>query len=251
MELGLAGKKALVTGSTKGIGRAIVESLLDEGVDVAICARNSEEVDKTIEDLSGKGRIIGSAVDAGNSDSLAAWVTSSIEELGGIDLYVHNTSAKGAKSLDAWENNFNVDLMALLHAVEVAKGELSNGGGSLVSIGTTAAAEHFGPGAGSYSAFKAAVTNWTLGQAQVLGKLGIRSNVVSPGPIFVDGGDWDSIKERMPEFFDSTEAAHPGGAMGVVSDVANVITFLASDKASHINGVNITVDGGFSKRVDY
>ena len=117
MELGLAGKKALVTGSTKGIGRAIVESLLDEGVDVAICARNSEEVDKTIEDLSGKGRIIGSAVDAGNSDSLAAWVTSSIEELGGIDLYVHNTSAKGAKSLDAWENNFNVDLMALLHAV--------------------------------------------------------------------------------------------------------------------------------------
>ena len=68
MELGLAGKKALVTGSTKGIGRAIVESLLDEGVDVAICARNSEEVDKAIEDLSAKGRVIGSAVDAGNSD---------------------------------------------------------------------------------------------------------------------------------------------------------------------------------------
>ena len=251
MELGLAGKKALVTGSTKGIGRAIVESLLDEGVDVAICARNSEEVDKAIEDLSAKGRVIGSAVDAGNSDSLAAWVTSSIEELGGIDLYVHNTSAKGAKSLDAWENNFNVDLMALLHAVEAAKDQRSEGGGSLVSIGTTAAAEHFGPGAGSYSAFKAAVTNWTLGQAQVLGKLGIRSNVVSPGPIFVDGGDWDSIKERMPEFFEATEAAHPGGAMGVVADVANIITFLASDKASHINGVNITVDGGFSKRVDY
>ncbi|MCH2416541.1 MAG: SDR family oxidoreductase [Acidimicrobiales bacterium] len=247
MELGLSGKKALITGSTKGIGRAIVESLMSEGVEVAICARNAEEVEKAIEDLSGKGRIIGSAVDAGDSDSLTAWVTSSIEELGGIDAYVHNTSAKGAKSLDAWENNFNVDLMALLHAVEAAKEQLSDGGGSLVSIGTTAAAEHFGPGAGSYSAFKAAVTNRT----QVLGKLGIRSNVVSPGPIFVDGGDWDSIKERMPEFFEATEAAHPGGAMGVVSDVANVVTFLASDKASHINGVNITVDGGFSKRVDY
>ena len=247
MELGLSGKKALITGSTKGIGRAIVESLMSEGVEVAICARNAEEVEKAIEDLSGKGRIIGSAVDAGDSDSLTAWVTSSIEELGGIDAYVHNTSAKGAKSLDAWENNFNVDLMALLHAVEAAKEQLSDGGGSLVSIGTPAAAEHFGPGAGSYSAFKAAVTNRT----QVLGKLGIRSNVVSPGPIFVDGGDWDSIKERMPEFFEATEAAHPGGAMGVVSDVANVVTFLASDKASHINGVNITVDGGFSKRVDY
>ena len=252
MELGLAGKKALVTGSTKGIGRAIVESLLNEGAEVAICARNAEEVEQAIEELSEKGKIIGSAVDAGNSDSLTAWVTSSIEELGGIDTYVHNTSAKGAKSLDAWENNFNVDLMALLYAVETSKDQLSaDGGGSLVSIGTTASAEHFGPGAGSYSAFKAATTNWTLGQAQVLGKLGIRSNVVSPGPIFVDGGDWDSIKERMPEFFEATEAAHPGGAMGVVSDVANVVTFLASDKASHINGVNITVDGGFSKRVDY
>ena len=107
MELGLSGKKALITGSTKGIGRAIVESLMSEGVEVAICARNAEEVEKAIEDLSGKGRIIGSAVDAGDSDSLTAWVTSSIEELGGIDAYVHNTSAKGAKSLDAWENNFN------------------------------------------------------------------------------------------------------------------------------------------------
>ena len=251
MELGLAGKKALVTGSTKGIGRAIVESLLEEGAEVAICARSAEDVEQAIADLSEKGKVIGSAVDAGDSASLAAWVKSSIEELGGIDVYVHNTSAKGAKSLDAWENNFNVDLMSLLHAVETAKEQLSDGGGLLLSIGTTAAVEHFGPGSGSYSAFKAAVTNWTLGQAQVLGKIGIRSNVVSPGPIFVDGGDWDAIKERMPEFYEATEAAHPGGVMGVVSDVANVVTFLASDRASHINGVNITVDGGFSKRVDY
>ena len=251
MELGLAGKKALVTGSTKGIGRAIVESLLEEGAEVAICARSADDVGQAIEELSKKGKVIGSAVDAGDSSSLTAWVASSIEELGGVDAYVHNTSGKGAKSLEAWENNFNIDLMALLHAVEEAKEKLSDGGGLLLSIGTTAAAEHFGPGSGSYSAFKAAVTNWTLGQAQVLGKIGIRCNVVSPGPIFVDGGDWDAIKGRMPEFYEATEAAHPGGAMGVASDVANMVTFLASDKASHINGVNITVDGGFSKRVDY
>ena len=185
MDLGLAGKKALVTGSTRGIGRAVAEALLAEGASVAICARNGADVDRALDELS-------AAADA-----------------------------------------------------------LADGGGSLVSIGTTATAEHFGPGSGSYSAFKAAVTNWTLGQAQVLGARGIRCNVVSPGPIFIDGGDWDRIKGRMPEFFEATQRTHPGGAMGTAQDVANAVAFLASDAARHINGANLTVDGGFLKRVDY
>ena len=121
----------------------------------------------------------------------------------------------------------------------------------LVSIGTTASAEHFASGSNSYSAFKAAATNWTLGQAQVLGARGIRCNVVSPGPIFIDGGDWDRIKGRLPEFFEATQKSHPGGDMGTASDVANAVAFLASDAARHINGANLTVDGGFLKRVDY
>lgn len=252
MDLGLNGKKALITGSTKGIGRGIAESLLAEGASVAICARNAEEVEAAVSELSEKGEVVGSSVDAADSEALVSWVNSSIDSLGGVDLYVHNTSGKGAKSLDAWENNFNIDLMSLLHAVEASKDSLAaDGGGSLISIGTTATAEHFASGANSYSAFKAAVTNWTLGQAQVLGKLGIRANVVSPGPIFVDGGDWDAIKDRMPEFYEATQKTHPGGDLGVVADVANIVTFLASNKASHINGVNITVDGGFSKRIDF
>ena len=95
------------------------------------------------------------------------------------------------------------------------------------------------------------MTNWTLGQAQVLGAQGIRCNVVSPGPIMVEGGDWDFIKNNMEAFFTATEAGHPGGHMGEPSDVANAVTFLASDAAKHINGVNLTVDGGFLKRVNY
>ena len=251
MDLGLAGKKALVTGSTKGIGRAIAETLVAEGASVAICARNRDDVERAVAELARDGTVVGSAVDAGDLDSLEAWVAASAEALGGIDIYVHNTSGKGQRQLEDWTTNFNVDLRALVGGVAAAADALADGGGSLVSIGTTATAEHFGPGSGSYSALKAAVTNWTLGQAQVLGARGIRCNVVSPGPIFIDGGDWDRIKGRMPDFFEATQKTHPGGEMGTAQDVANAVAFLAGDAARHINGANLTVDGGFLKRVDY
>lgn len=251
MDLGLAGKKALVTGATKGIGRAIAETLLAEGASVAICARNADEVTAAVAELSSKGKAIGASVDAGDAAALRAWVESSAAELGGIDIYVHNTSGKPARKLEGWINNFNIDLMALVQGVEAAKPFLVDGGGSLISIGTTAIAEHFASGSGSYSALKAAMTNWTLGQAQVLGAQGVRCNVVQPGPIFIEGGDWDMIKNNMAPFFEATQKGHPGGDLGTATDVANAVAFLASPAARHINGVNLTIDGGFLKRVNY
>jgi len=252
MDLGLAGKKALVTGSTKGLGRAIAETLLDEGALVAICARDADGVKVAVEDLSAKGRVWGRAVDAGDSSSLRSFVADAIDELGGLDIYVHNTSGKPSKTLEGWQNNFHIDLMALVEGVDAAADALAaDGGGALISIGTSAVAEHFASGSNSYSAFKAAVTNWTLGQAQVLGARGIRCNVVSPGPIWVEGGDWNRVKDGRPEFFELTEKAHPMGHIGEVSDVANAVVFLASPAAKHINGANLTVDGGFLKRVDF
>jgi len=251
MDLGLNGKKALVTGATKGIGRAIAETLLDEGASVAICARTESDVDDAVDTLSSKGTVVGRAVDAGDGEALAAWVTESADALGGIDIYVHNTSGKPARKPEHWINNFNIDLMALVLGVGAATPALSDGGGAVISIGTTATAEHFGPGANSYSALKSAVANWTLGQAQVLGASGIRCNVVSPGPIFIEGGDWDMIKQHMADFYTATEQAHPQGELGSAQDVADAVAFLASARASHINGVNLTVDGGFLKRVDF
>ena len=252
MDLGLAGKRALITGATKGLGRAIAETLLAEGASVAICARKPDEVEAAVKQLSAKGKAVGGVVDAGDAAALRAWVASSAEQLGGIDIYVHNTSGKPARKLEAWINNFNIDLMALVQGVDAASEALiADGGGSVISIGTTAVAEHFASGAGSYSAFKAAVTNWTLGQAQVLGAKGVRCNVVQPGPIFIEGGDWDMIKGAMPPFFEATQKGHPGGELGTAQDVANTVAFLASPAAKHINGVNVTVDGGFLKRVNY
>lgn len=257
VDLGLAGKKALVTGATKGIGRAIAETLLAEGCSVAICARTPEAVDQAVAEMSarhssGGGTVVGAAVNAGDAESLRAWVASSIEQLGGLDIYVHNTSGKGAKSFEAWKNNFDIDLMSLVQGVDAAKGALAaDGGGAVISIGTTATAEHFAAGANSYSAFKAAMTQWTLGQAQVLGKQGIRCNVVQPGPIFIEGGDWDRIKGAMPDFYNASAAGHPGGQLGSAQDVANAVAFLASPAGGHINGVNLTIDGGFLKRINY
>jgi len=252
MDLGLTGKKAIVTGSTKGIGRAIAETLLDEGASVAICARDAEGVEKAVADLSQRGTVWGAPVDAADSESLRGFIAGAIEALGGLDIYVHNTSGKPNKTFEGWQSNMDIDLMALVHGADAASAALeADGGGALISISTSAVGEHFASGANSYSAFKAAVTNWTLGQAQVLGAKGIRCNVVSPGPIWVDGGDWSRVKEGRPEFFEATEKTHPMGSIGDVQDVATAVVFLASPAAKHINGANLTVDGGFMKRVNF
>jgi 3-oxoacyl-[acyl-carrier protein] reductase len=256
MDLGLSGKKAIVTGSTKGIGRAIAELLLAEGASVAICARDADGVAAAVAELSARSpegcTVWGTAVDAGDPESLQGFVAQAIEQLGGLDIYVHNTSGKPAKTLEGWQNNFNIDLMALVVGAGAAADALAaDGGGALISISTSAVGEHFASGSNSYSAFKAAVTNWTLGQAQVLGARGIRCNVVSPGPIWVEGGDWNRVKDAKPEFFEATEKTHPMGHIGDVDDVANAVVFLASPAAKHINGANLTVDGGFMKRVNF
>jgi len=251
MDLGLSGKRALITGSTKGLGRAIAETLMAEGASVAICSRTAEEVEAAVAEMSANGTCVGSVMDAADLSSVEEWIAASSEALGGIDIYVHNTSAKPQRKLEDWVNNHNIDLVSLVGGAAAAKEALADGGGSLISIGTTATAEHFASGSGSYSAFKAAVTNWTLGQAQVLGAQGVRCNVVSPGPIMVEGGDWDGIRDAMPDFFTATEKTHPGGQLGQPQDVANAVAFLASDAARHINGANLFVDGGFCKRVNY
>ena len=249
MDLGLAGKRAIVTGSTKGIGRGIAETLLAEGASVAICARDADGVSAAVDEMSGSGTVWGQAVDAGDSDALRSFVDAAAAEMGGLDIYVHNTSGKPARKLEAWQNNMNIDLMALVHGAEAAAAHMTDGG-ALISISTSAVGEHFASGSNSYSAFKAAVAQWTLGQAQVLGAKGIRCNVVSPGPIFVDGGDWNMIKDNMADFYAATEKVHPMGQLGTVQEVANAVVFLASPAASHVNGANLTVDGGFMKRVD-
>jgi 3-oxoacyl-[acyl-carrier protein] reductase len=142
VDLGLTAKKALVTGGSRGIGRAVVERLVAEGMRVAICARNAEGVELAVKELGPNGEVIGAAVDASDHPALAAWVAESAERLGGADVVVSNASALGGipHTPEGWRRNFEVDVMSAVTLVDAAIPYLQRSdAGSIVQIGTITA----------------------------------------------------------------------------------------------------------------
>ena len=252
MDLGLKGKKALVTGATRGIGRAIAETLAGEGVDLAICSRTQEAVDAVKKELEAKGvRVYAQAADVGDGDALKGFIAKSIEALGGLDILVSNPSGGNGTDEAAWRANFEVDVLGAVRSVEAAQEALeASDAASITFIGTTAAVETF-MGPTSYNAMKAALVTHANGLSQSLGSKGIRVNTVSPGPIFIEGGSWDRIKQGRPAMYEAALADHPGGQMGEAQDVANAVVFLSSPAAKHVTGVHLIVDGGYTKRVNF
>ena len=251
MDLGLKGKKVLITGATRGIGRAIAERMADEGADVAFCARNQEEVSSTLEALGKKGtRVTGAAVDVTDKEAYQAWIAAAGEELGGIDIFVPNVSAGGGQTdEDGWRANFEVDLLGTTRGIEAVMPFLSKSeAASIVIISTTAAVETF-LGPQTYNAIKAALIVHGKQLSQALAPDGIRVNCVSPGPIYFAGGAWEFIEQNMPDLYNATLADIPSGRMGSPEEIANTVSFLASPAASLITGVNLVADGGFTKRV--
>lgn len=253
MDLGLTGKVALITGSTKGIGRGIAETLADEGCNLGICARNQAEVDKAVAELSAKGvKVVGGVVDVSDSDSLSAWVNKCAEELGGVDIFVPNVSAGGADaSEDGWRANFEADMLSTWRGVQLTQPFLEKSeSGSIIVISSTAALEAFA-GAVPYGAMKAALLNYAGNLAQDLAPMGIRVNSICPGPVFIEGGAWDNIKAAMPEIYEGTVAAIPMGRMGSAEEIAAAVAFLASPRSGFTTGTNMVLDGGFTKRLQF
>ena len=248
MDLGLNGKRAIVTGATRGIGRAIAERLTAEGARVAICARDEDAVKEAVEAIGGD--TIGAAVNVKDPEAYKAWLENTVEDMGGLDIFVANVSGGGGMDSEKnWWRCFELDVLHTVRGCEAAMPALKeSGSGAVVIIGSTNAVEYFG-GPMAYNAMKAALVNYSSQLSQFVRGEGVRVNTVSPGPIYFEGGAWEMIKGTMPKFYESTVRKIPAGEMGTPEEVANVVTFLASPAASLVTGTNLIADNGYTKRV--
>src|SRR5947209_3293387 len=253
MDLGLRGKKAIVTGATRGIGRAIADLLAAEGCDLAICARNREAVHDTAAVLARAGvKATGGALDVADLPALRRWIGEATESLGGLDIFVANVSALAqGMDEDAWRRGFEIDVMSTVFGIEAALPFIEKSdAGSVVVVGSTALAEVYGP-TRSYAAVKAAIVPYVKGLARNLAAKNIRANMVSPGNVYFEGGVWNIVEQRNPEMFKAMLARNPTGRMGTPEEVADAVVFLASPRASFITGANLIIDGALTQRVQF
>jgi 3-oxoacyl-[acyl-carrier protein] reductase len=256
MDLQLKGKNAVILGGTRGIGRAIAETFAGEGGNVAICARNADQVTQAVAALKDKGvRATGASVDITNADALKSWIEKAAQELGGIDALISNAGAM-AQGADpaAWESNFKLDVLGAVNAFHAARPFLEkaaekNGDASFVIISSVSAAET--DNASSYGPIKAALIHLAKGLARQFAAKHIRTNVVSPGTVYFKGGVWNMIETNMPAVFKGAMERNPMGRMATPQDIANAAVFLASPASSFTTGINMLVDGGISRRVNF
>ena len=251
MDLGLKGLRAVVTGGTKGIGRAIAATLAAEGVHVAFCARHPLEVGKTIEDFVPYGvKLMGRGLDVADGAALSAFVNDAAAAFGGLDIVVANVSALAIPNDEAnWQRGFEVDMMGTVRLVNAAMPHLEKSEhASIVTISSVSGRE-IDFASGPYGAFKAAIVHYTQGLAYHLAGKKIRANTVSPGNTYFEGGVWNQIEHGNPELYKMALSLNPTGRMGTPQEMANAAVFLASPAASFISGTNLLVDGALTKGV--
>jgi 3-oxoacyl-[acyl-carrier protein] reductase len=252
MDLGLSGKRVLVTGGTRGIGAAIVNSFAAEGAIVAFCARDEAQVAAREKALRAAGHDVrGQVVDVADTDACRNWIERSAAVLGGIDIFIPNVSGGALAGEEGWRQAFEVDLMATVRGCETALPHLAaSGAGAIVVIASIAGLEDFGS-PGGYNTIKAGLVAYASQLGAAAAPHGVRVNAVSPGPIHVEDGFWGDVARAQPDAYKATAARHPLGRLGTPEEVANAVVFLASPVASWVTRSNLIVDGGFTKRVQF
>lgn len=256
MDLGLKGRNAVVLGGTRGIGRAIAATLCGEGANVAVCARNADQVAATVTELKASGvRATGASVDVTDGAALKSWIDRVAQELGSIDMLFSNAGAM-AQGSDAasWEQNFRLDVLGAVHAFEAARPFLEasgekTGDAAFVIISSISAAQ--ADLASSYGPIKAALIHMAKGLARQYASKKIRVNVVSPGTVYFKGGVWNMVEQNMPKRYQDALSRNPLGRMATPQEIASSAVFLASPISSFTTGSNLVVDGAISNRVNF
>jgi len=252
MDLQLRGRRALVTGGTKGIGRAIVEAFAAEGADVAFCARTEADVMATAKTIEEMGvRTFARALDVGDGPALKAWVTDAAEALGGLDAVVANVSAISiGPAEENWKASFDVDLMHSVRLVEAAMPYLEQSDIPSITLISSVSGRDI-DFTGAYGVMKGALIHYAHSLAYNLAAKGIRANAVSPGNTYFEGGTWQYVEQNMPEIYETQMGLNPTGRFGTPEEVGPAVVFLASPLASRITGTNLLVDGALGRGVQF
>ncbi|AZO79309.1 MULTISPECIES: SDR family NAD(P)-dependent oxidoreductase [unclassified Bosea (in: a-proteobacteria)] len=239
-----AGKRVIVMGGSRGIGRSIALGFAAGGASVSICARGRGPLEATRREIETLGVAAhGASVDLADASAIEAYVPAAVKALGGLDVLVNNASGFGhSDDEEGWAASLNVDMMAVVRGSHAAIPHMKPGS-SIVNVSSISAMRASSRSA-PYGAIKAAVMHYTASQAKTLSKKGIRVNCVAPGSIEFPGGTWEDRKTSSPELYQSTLASIPFGRMGKPDEVAQVVLFLASDKASWVTAQTVVVDGG-------
>ena len=250
MDLGLRDKVAVVTGGSRGIGRAIAMQFAAEGAKVAVCARGQEGLNDALAALHATGAgTFGQAADVMRREEIERFIEASAAALGGIDILINNVGGSSGRGLmdstdEEWLGTFD---MNLFHAIRASRAAVpfmrKRGGGSIVTIASISGYKPLP--ASQYGTAKAAEIFLSGSVALELGPSNIRVNTVCPGSILFPGGGWAGYQERDAAGFRQFETEEfPFGRLGTAEEVARVVVFVASPAGSWINGGMIPVDGG-------
>ena len=244
MELGLKDRGVVVTGASRGIGRAIAFEFAREGANLAMCARGKEALNKTRFVIKEMGvKAYAQVCDVSDVEALNMFLEGMKSNLGRIDVLINNASGWGAADDEAgWAASFSVDIMASVRASwKVVPWMEEQGGGAIVHISSIAGME-----AGwhpAYAAAKAALISHAKTLANSLAPKGIRVNCVAPGAIEFPGGRWEQRKQLDPQRYEAIRRSIPFGRLGTAEEVAAAVVFLSSNRASWITGITLAVDG--------